>query len=234
MLILLLIPRAFAAISIVAQTTKTTFVGTTVSSTVSSTLPGDTLIEALQINLSNASGTASDINGDTFNTGVFFSTSSPAVSLQIIYASNIGAGTTNVTTTFPSSMNGSLMFYEVSGLAKSNPIDVTASSTNAGNPMNGPTLTTNFPSEFLVEQGSAGNTTVTGLNAGTFTDDGRGARSAVAHQITTSTGSYSASWTISVSQANMVAGAGFMAAPQPQLTVKGGSLTVKGGSLIMQ
>lgn len=214
---------------------------TTCGITVSSTAAGNTLIVVVQMDSGATLNSIADTKGDSFFAVASSSaTSTTATTHGIVwFATNIAAGTTNVTTTLSGSVNPSMWVYEVSGLStnSSTIVDVASSVSNlaASTTVTAPQLINANAAEFYVS--SCGTADSCAKKAGnSFTDDSNQNGHDTMSLVSTTTVAQGGVWT----QLSAAAEALTVAFKSPAsntpavLTVKGGSVVIKGGPIVIK
>ena len=149
---------------------------------------------------SSAVSSVVDSRGNTYTRAVG-PTAGSGLQQSIYYAKNIAAGSNTVTATFNKAATlPDIRILEYSGLSTSNPLDVTASATGSGQSANSGSASTTSSNELIFGAGTtAGTFSVAGPGFTTvmFTPDSDNAE----QMLVSSTGSYSASASLTYSAA---------------------------------
>jgi Tfp pilus assembly protein PilV len=204
-------------ISLVQVKNSTSAVATT-NTTLAPTAAGDAIVVAVQIGAAGGVSVtgAGDNMGDKFvSAGVKVSSGNFLSTTEIWYTTSTSAGVTNVSATISSNQYMGAWVYEVSGLNASAMLDATGrvNVSTASTTITGPSLTTTWPSEFLVSV-TALQTTSTGLQAGSaWSDDGVQFGDDSAHLITSQATTAAAVWSGAPAGGYIVSGATFRAFP---------------------
>jgi chitodextrinase len=160
-------PAHAATPSFVQGATNSVTSGKTVSKTFSTANTAGNLIVAYLMWSNTGSASVTDSKGDVYTAATARTTWGSQWSSQVFYAANIAGGTNTVTASFGTSITsfGLLYTHEYSGLATSNPLDVTASATGSAKAMNSGSATTTNAND-LIFAGGGSNSSVTAAGTG--------------------------------------------------------------------